>query len=839
MPPRATKKKATVPETPSKRVTRTSTRAGSATLEEPLETPTLRRGRSRSKTPESKTSSFEKPHHESQLPAVAEEEERHTPRVTLPNPVDVAPIADASPYVTPATYRQIAASTRKSLHESPKVSQTVQQSVEVYVHQDATGVENDNDEVEQHESEEEAVQEAVEAQLASETAEAGLSLSHPTPPDLKTTPNTSLAGKSSTSDRTLSGRVDKRILPSERGAIRSPLISSPLAQVSGNAASSPVSPLNFSKYLPAHFQRSPAFSSPTLMERSLKSDGVFGGLTDSQRTALLMDMRSEIMRLRRIEEQYLAVSKQSQPVTYASPQQLAKSTSQPPALQESSPDVPCTVTRLKDLRYQRSIAVPARARLLAEEADRKAAAAAAAEKKAQEEEHADQTPSRFVDDKRKSKTSQTKTPEAQTPQKSSQALVVAETPAASPSWGLGSLFGSVKNIFTHRPNLSPIKQHQDQPQEQSQEQQKEQQQQEQMQQSPSERAPKRPYSTPAHLKQQKRNHFMSPQQSPTPKAKSPAPPATPAAEETENYGQTPRTQRRTVRQKRDTPVKPKEPNADVRAQKLEQVAQKSAERQQAEAKADRLEKERHEIQEELRKSQMQIAANYRTGNKRKVNVDDLAVIPCSDGVFKFGMVDSFFTYDEDRDFVEMYEEDIHLRSSVQQSKRARIDDNVFEPKTPPAQPSFVSPVKQAEAPQTSQTPQASAAPATPAPNYSQLTQQAIEKQLQGLDRHKPKQPSRLRNVERLSTGSTLAASSPQQGITSPLQNIQEVSPVPQLPHTPPAKIYNWPAGEELETTETWERILKLYTPEMAAADHAYFTKGLIAAGANTPAVFTL
>ncbi|KAI5235788.1 hypothetical protein E4T43_09010 [Aureobasidium subglaciale] len=835
MPPRATKKKATVPETPSKRVTRTSTRAGSATLEEPLETPTLRRGRSRSKTPESKTSSFEKPHHESQLPAVAEEEERQTPRVTLPNPVDVAPIADASPYVTPATYRQIAASTRKSLHESPKVSQTVQQSVEVYVHQDATEVEN-----EQHESEEEAVQEAVEAQLASETAEAGLSLSHPTPPYLKTTPNTSLAGKSSTRDRTLSGRVDKRILPSERGAIRSPLISSPLAQVSGNAASSPVSPLNFSKYLPAHFQRSPAFSSPTLMERSLKSDGVFGGLTDSQRTALLMDMRSEIMRLRRIEEQYLAVSKQSQPVTYVSPQQLAKSTSQPPALQESSPDVPCTVTRLKDLRYQRSIAVPAKARLLAEEATRKAAAAAA-EKKAHEEEHADQTPSRSVDDKRESKTSHTKTPEAQTPQKSSQALVVAETPAASPSWGLGSLFGSVKNIFTHRPNLSPIKQHQDQPQEQSQEQQEEQQQQqqqqEQMQQSPSERVPKRPY-----LKQQKRNHFMSPQQSPTPKAKSPAPPATPAAEETGNYGQTPRTQRRTVRQKRDTPVKPKEPNADVRAQKLEQVAQKSAERQQAEAKADRLEKERHEIQEELRKSQMQIAANYRTGNKRKVNVDDLAVIPCSDGVFKFGMVDSFFTYDEDRDFVEMYEEDIHLRSSVQQSKRARIDDNVFEPKTPPAQPSVVSPVKQAEAPQTPQTPQApqaSAAPATPAPNYSQLTQQAIENQLQGLNRHKPKQPSRLRNVSRLSTGSTPAASSPQQDITTPLQNIREVSSVPQLSHTPPAKVYNWPAGEELETPETWERILKLYTPEMAAADRAYFTNGLIAAGANTPAVFAL
>ncbi|KAI5204433.1 hypothetical protein E4T39_03654 [Aureobasidium subglaciale] len=832
MPPRATKKKATVPETP-KRVTRGAVREGSAPPILPvLESAfTPRRGRSRSKTPESKTSSFEKPHHESQLPAVAEEEEKQTPRVTLPNPIDLAPIADASPYVTPPTYRQIAASTRKSLHESPTVSQTIQQSVEVYVHQDATEVDDDN-EVEEQEAEEEAVQEAVEAQLASETAEAGLSPSHPTPLHLKTTPNTSLAGQSSTRTRTSSGRVSNRPLPSDRSAIGSSLIHSPLAQISGNAGSSPVSPLDFSKYLPAHFQRSPAFSSPTLMERSLKSEGVFGGLTDHQRTALLMDMRSEIMRLRKVEEQFLAASKQSQPVANPSPQQLAKSTSQPPAMQEPSPDVPRTVTRLKDIRYQRSIASPAKARYLAEEAERKAAA----EKKAQEEEQVDQSPSRSVGDKRQSKTPQSKTPETQTPQKSSQALVVADTPAASPSWGLTSLFGSVKNIFTHRPNLSPIKQHRDQPQEQNQEQQEEHQQ----QQSPSERAPQRQHFTPSHLKQPKRNNFMSPQQSPTPKAKSPAPPATPAPEEIENYGETPRTTRRlggtlgAGRRKRDTPSKPKEPNADVRAQKLEQVAQKSAERQQAEEKADRLEKERQEIQEELRKSQMQMAANYKTGNKRKVNVDDLAEIPCSDGTFSFGMVDGFYDYDSDRDFVEMDEEDIRLRSSAQQSaKRVRLDDNVFEPKTPPAQPSSTSPVKQVEAPQ------ASLAPATPAPNYSQLTQQAIEKQRLQFTQHKPKQPSRLRNVERLSTGSSLAASSPQQAIASPLQHVQEVSPVPQLAHTPPAKVYNWPAGEELETPETWDRILKLYTPEMAAADRAYFTNGLIAAGANTPAVFTV
>ncbi|KAH0255521.1 hypothetical protein KCU71_g22109, partial [Aureobasidium melanogenum] len=449
----------------------------------------------------SKNSSFEKSHLEPQLPALAEVEEKQSPRVLLPHPIEVAPIADASPYVTPSHYH--AAATRnplytspaagrsaqqspivsqsaqssptvsqlvhkspaasRSLQQSPTVSQLVQQSVEVYIDevqsQDDREILNNNV-VSEDDQEEEAVQAAVESQLANETAEAGLSHSHPISPVSKTPNSASLAGRTS-SKRRRSARSG--------GFLRtptfdnSPLYHSPLGEISGNIPA-------WKEFFPSSLfdspssQRSPAspaFTSIPLMDRAIKNEEILPELTDRQRTALLFDMRREIVRLRKVEEQFLAASKQSQSPAKSSPQQ--------PTIQQPSPEIPRTVNRIGDLRYHRSIATPARKRLLAQrEAEAAAAAAAEAEQAANEqaaseEQQINQTPSRSSpspsEHKRKSKTPQSNTSEAQTPQKSSQNSASAETPAAaSPAWGLTSLFGSVKNIFSHRPSFSPVKQ---------------------------------------------------------------------------------------------------------------------------------------------------------------------------------------------------------------------------------------------------------------------------------------------------------------------------------------------------------------------------------------------
>ncbi|CAD0054831.1 unnamed protein product [Aureobasidium pullulans] len=341
-------------------------------------------------------------------------------------------------------------------------------------------------------------------------------------------------------------------------------------------------------------------------------------------------------------------------------------------------------------------------------------------------------------------------------------------------------------------------------------------------------------------KETKRVPFSS-QQSPTPKPRSPAPasPATPTpvSDEDPNYGQTPRTTRRPIRRlgsplKRDTPSKPKEVNADRRAEQLEQAAQKTAERKRIQEQVDNFEQERRRIEEEQRKRDMEEVAAQKTGNKRRVKVDALAVIPsrvpgASTGTY--GLVDGFFDYDSDSDEVEMEEDQIRLLPPVQEhpAKRQRLDENVFQPKAPAVQPPAISPVKQTAAPVAPP-----AVPATPTPNYSQLTQQAIEKQRLQFSQHKPKQPSRLRNVERLSTGSTIAASSPQQPLIAPPRGHSGSQPCPSAAHDIPSKVYNWPAGVSMETPETWARIDLLYTPEMRAADHEYFTNGLIAAMAK-------
>jgi len=916
--PRVSKTKAPVVATP-RRATRSTVRAGSASLEEPIEVPAPRRRGSRSKTPESKNPSFEKLQPEQHLPALAEEEVEQSPRILLPQPIDVAPIVDASPYVTPQHYHIAATpnllyappaaaqsprssptvrslnkspAVAQSIHNSPTVSQfvqqspisskslhnspattqsvrssatvsrsvqhsptvtkTVQQTIEIYSDdEDEAQVDYqlpyDNDVAEDDQEDEEAVQEAAASQLAQETAEAGLSHSHPTSPVLFKSPTTvsSIAGHSSLKRRR-SARSDglprTPKLPKIRGV---PAFDSPLSDITGNS-------INWREYFNSSVFKSsspaPQLTTPLaveLMERAMNNEEIIPELTDRQSTAVLLNMRKEIMRLRKIEEQFLA-SKQ--------PQSAAKPPQSPAVQEQSSPEIPRTIGRLNDLRYQRTIATPARKRLLAqreaEKAEKAAAAAAAAaeaERIAEEEEQNDQTPSRsgpsstsrssLSSGNSKRKTSQHSTPEAQTPQPSSQNSAPPETPAASPAWGLTSLFGSVKNIFTHRPNFSPAKQIQEQPQEQN-----------EQQSMPQSQQPAQQHKfTPSPLKNTRRL-LSSSQQSPTPKPRAPAPPATPAPiiEEVEDdglYGQIPRKERRrgcmpgaTPRRKRDTPAaKPKEPNADFRASQLALGAQRTAEREQAQEKADRLERERLAIVEELKLRD----SAYNVGDKRKmqVNVDDLAVIPrkaagASSGTY--GLMDDFFQYDDDSDIVEMDEDEVQLLpASEHPTKRVRLDDNVFQPKTPtPApQPITSSPVKQAAAPQHQQ-PTSSAASA---PNYSELTQQAIERQRQKINLHNPKQPSRLRNVSRLSS-STVGASSPQQPITAPLQNTQEVAapvqetqevaPVAELPQAPAPRVINWPElGAPLMSPESFARAEKIYTPELRALDHEFYMRG--------------
>ncbi|KAH0290459.1 hypothetical protein M436DRAFT_71728 [Aureobasidium namibiae CBS 147.97] len=917
--PRVSKTKAPVVATP-RRATRSTVRAGSASLEEPIEVPAPRRRGSRSKTPESKIPSFEKLQPEQHLPALAEEEVEQSPRILLPQPIDVAPIVDASPYVTPQHYHIAAtrnllytppaaaqsprsspavaqsiynspagaqsihnsptvsqliqqspisskslhnssattqsvrssATVSRSVQQSPTVTKTVQQTIEIYSDgedeaQDEYQLPYDNDVAEDDQEDEEAVQEAAASQLAQETAEAGLSHSHPTSPVLFKSPTTvsSIAGHSSLKRRR-SARSDgfprTPKLPKIRGV---PAFDSPLSDITGNS-------INWREYFNSSVFKSsspaPQLTTPLaveLMGRAMNNEEIIPELTDRQSTAVLLNMRKEIMRLRKIEEQFLA-SKQ--------PQSAAKPPQSPAVQEQSSPEIPRTISRLGDLRYQRTIATPARKRLLAqreaEKAEKAAAAAAAAaeaERISEEEEQNDQTPSRSgpsstsrsslsLGNSRR-KASQHSTPEAQTPQPSSQNSAPPETPAASPAWGLTSLFGSVKNIFTHRPNFSPIKQIQEQPQEQN-----------EQQPMPQSQQPAQQHKfNPSPLKNT-RSLLSSSQQSPTPKPRAPAPPATPAPiiEEVEDdglYGQTRRKERRrgylpdSQRRKRDTPAaKPKEPNADFRASQLALGAQRTAEREQAQEKADRLERERLAIVEELKLRD----SAYNVGDKRKmqVNVDDLAVIPrkaagASSGTY--GLMDDFFQYDDDSDIVEMDEDEVQLLPvSEHPTKRIRLDDNVFQPKTPtPAlQPITTSPVKQAAAPQHQQ-PTSSAASAL---NYSELTQQAIERQRQKLNLHNPKQPSRLRNVERLSTGSTVGASSPQQPITAPLQNTQEVAAsvqetqelarVAELPQAPAPRVINWPElGPPMMSPESFARAEKIYTPELRALDHEFYMKG--------------
>jgi hypothetical protein len=811
--PRVTKPKAAaaaaIAATP-RRATRSSVREGSATLEDPIAfapTPSRRRGRSRSVTPtqdseSSKHSSFDKSHLE-HLPALVEEDEKEkasSPRILFPQPADFAPIVEASPYITPARHHQYIAA---SAHKPSSAIQNTHQSVEIYIDQA-----DDSDE-----------EDPVHAQLAAETKASGRFSPYSLP------------------KRRTSGRVSAKrssviqsnalLHPSDRTAVTSPLlyssspllrssersaaVTSPLAQVSGNAASPlQLFPHDKQLFTTPSPKPTPALSSPalSLMERLLQSDDLFDELTHGQREALLLDMRNEIMRLRKVEQDYLAASKPQSPP-------------QPSPAQQSSPDITRTVSRPRDLRFHLSIAKPAAEALARKTAAAEAAAAAAAAEQHQAELDA------AAADKSKKTTPQNKTPNAKTPESSSQLSAPVETPVASPLWGITSLFGSVKNIFTHRPILSPTKQHYEQSPQQNQQREEE-----------SEQARQQIQATPARSTQKRLEFSHQQQQSPTPKPRSPAPPATPIAEEALPL-ETPRTTRRLGRlpgsqrpvRRRETPLKPKDTNADRRAEQLEKVAHESAERKRLQEQADKIEQERLRLEEEQRQRDLTSIAQQKTGQKRCVRVDDLKVIPArrpGEGTGSYGILEEFFDF-SDSDEEDMVEVDLKLvQFRSPPAKRIRLDDNVFQPKTPPAQPSFVSPVKQAPPPP----PPPSTVTEPSAPNYSQVTQQAIEKQRLQVMQHVPKQPSRLRNVERLSTGSTIAASSPKQPMVDSFEVVQDSSSTPQLFETPPPKTYNWPAGTPMETPETWARIEKLYTPEMKAADHKFFMDGFAAAAAN-------
>lgn len=821
MPPRVSKSKkaAAVAATP-RRVTRNAVRAGSATLEEQVEippTPSRRRGRSRSVTPTQEADSSLPPQQLDHLPVLAEEEEKQpSPRITTPHPIDFAPIVEASPYITPRQHLQnIAPSPRSSPHKSPALSSSVSRSVNVLA--DNNDIENDD---------------PVQAQIAAEVEEAGLSILSDLQHKRKS------LDQSIASHKRRSIRAAGALLhPLDRSLALAPLspLHTPLSHVSGNVV---VSPMRTSFDTPPYLSSPDSLPFFPSMNIALESPGYYEQLTGAQRLALVKDMRAEIIRLRSIEQQYLAASKSS-----------ARATSSPQS--GSSPEVPrTTMSRRRDLRYQMSIAKPAAQSLAARKAA-EAEAAAAASAEAALQSVLDQTPSRSSfsrssassaeQQRRKSNTSQNNTSTTQTPQKSSQANSPAETPSASPGWGLSSLFGSVRSIFAHRP--SPTKR-QDEPVQQESEEQAH----VPTQQSPT---PKHRSSavpgTPTPLSREPKSALKKSVRK-TP-AERPAEIAaeTPAKTPTRRRGflpgslRTPRT--------RDTPrQKPKEVNADLRAQQLDQAAEQAAERKRIQDQANRIEQERRKAEEEQKKRDDEDAALQKAGSKRKrVRIDDLAVIPCKrpgQGTGSFGLIDEFFDYnsDEEDDYVEMDEDQIHYRSAQRSPKKARLDDNVFQPKAPAVQSPAISPVKQGMPP--------ASVPATPLPNYSQVTQQAIEKQRLQFSQHKPKQPSRLRNVERLSTGSTIASPNqtllnqpitaagqpiiaPAREIISPPQDLavapEQISPTPQPTTTPPKQIFEFPPGEDICSPETWARIDKWYTKEMQEADFNYYLAGFQAA----------
>ncbi|KAK8217472.1 hypothetical protein M8818_001228 [Zalaria obscura] len=199
------------------------------------------------------------------------------------------------------------------------------------------------------------------------------------------------------------------------------------------------------------------------------------------------------------------------------------------------------------------------------------------------------------------------------------------------------------------------------------------------------------------------------------------------------------------------PPKPREPNADKRNADMKEGVQEALRRKELRERAVKLAEEERQSQEELRSLVEEEVAAQEVGSKRKrVRIDDLKSIPArtpgaSSG--SFGMLDSFFDLDEDE--VEWEEEELEL-SQERPTKMARTEVNVFA-----AAPVSASPPASATA----------TAPSDPSPRTRHQASQ-LERQRSVAEKYKPKAPSSLREVQRMSTGSSAAGSPSAKGSES-------------------------------------------------------------------------
>jgi len=218
-------------------------------------------------------------------------------------------------------------------------------------------------------------------------------------------------------------------------------------------------------------------------------------------------------------------------------------------------------------------------------------------------------------------------------------------------------------------------------------------------------------------------------------------------------------------------TRPREANADKRNALATDV---QAERVRLMERAKRLRKEQLEAEEELKKLELEEEASHEVGKKRKrVKVDDLKVIPSrrpgqSQGTF--ALLDEFFDLDDTE--VEMDESQVEL-FTPRPAKKARTEMNVFEAQSPamtPAQTPARTPI-QAPPQLPAQTPMfapAAAKESQAAPTSSQAQpqphqDQALQRKRSEAEKYKPTVGSRLREVSRLSNGSS-AAGSPMSGV---------------------------------------------------------------------------
>lgn len=519
------------------------------------------------------------------------------------------------------------------------------------------------------------------------------------------------------------------------------------------------SPFDFLHYRVPTPNYSPLVASPPfLMERFLsESASLLYELTALDRTALVLALRAEVLRLRRQVEEKKAPSPDSSPVWNSTRGGMNNGMSNGVNM------------GMNNLRYRFTIAQP-----VAE-----AAAAARAAAAAQQNEIAVHRPSSSSAPAKSSpaKTSPTKSsPARSSPTNMSSAqpsspmhstpkqqMLPPASSSASPSpasWGLTSLFGTVKRAL-----VGPGRNDSSSP--------------EKITSSESAQSQRQSSST----SQRRSPTTPSRQQRTTPRHKTPK---TPTPVEPTVDESPVRTERRrgtlpgSVRASRKTPAKtpgrtpgappkPVEPNADRRYEQMQQAA----ERKRIQEEAEKIEEEKRQTEEEQKRLDEADAARQEIGNKRKrVRVDDLKHIPAArpGQTGTFGLLDEFFDQNSDSDeddYVEMDVDDIEL-FTPRPNKKMRLDENVFVP---------ASPAKQNPA---------AATPATPVPNYARIQEEAVERQRLLATQHKPRRPSGLRQMSTGSpnNGTTLAPSPGMQLPDTP--QIVSSSPFYTQPNTPSA-----------------------------------------------------